>query len=1102
MLVIGELGFSTLVLVVCFIFPVIGLIVRRKWRLAVARREEIKRLLTLASEEAARAELDAWFDYGYGDSSVSVVKQFQCAVCYSPSTNRCGRCKACQIIHWRRGHKDDCHPPSIPVPFNSEGSDLGQKVVKQEEDELHSHGIEFEGKESAKPTESSLSSSCFAEVPAWDNDEVKRKSISNSSSDASQSLVDDSKCGINSSHAYIRSEGYWSSDAHPATSGDQRPHTQTKSASGSAIVASSEDEFFSSIGDAQHISSTSSTLSNLGTDECSVSEQSTSSSGLGGGTLESSSTKVDSVDDFGKFNTSEAFDGCGTKSSLHFSFHLSGTASLPFYAVDSAATSDTAVDSDVTNFAMKKAGTDATSSEKPSRSVSDIRRSMSPVNCEASNNVASSSKSNILKSRQVKSSSSNDSSAPQAFGFGFGGQCADGLKASIMPSSGSDVSSQANDDIDRVSHLSRSRQFKSNEYGTSFSGGENLKSNMKSGNSNSVHVSAENQSSMVRSSNGVKMSVKKVVDQLKPKMSKYQALGIGSDPAGKYCDKGLCQYERFVKLYTWNKVELQPCGLTNCGNSCYANAVLQCLAFTPPLTAYLLQGLHAKECVKKEWCFTCEFERLILKAKEGHSPLSPIAILSHIQKIGGNLGSGREEDAHEFLRYAIDMMQKEAERNGSGPLEEEATLVGLAFGGHLRSKIKCMKCHGKSEQHEKMMDLTVEIEGDIGNLEEALRKFTGTEILDGENKYQCGRCKSYEKAKKKLTVLEAPNVLTIALKRFQASGKFGKLNKPIHFPEILDLAPYMSGTSDKTPIYRLYGVVVHLDVMNAAFSGHYVCYVKNIQNKWFKIDDSTVKPVELDRVLNKGAYILLYARCSPRAPRSIRNALISREAKIKKKQSEAVPCRGGGKNVAPKMRSHSIDASASQYMAHKKPDEAVSGWRHFSGRARPKYEYADDLQFHYHRGGICELESSSDNSSIFDNSDEVGSTGTESTRDSTSTDDLTEYQFRDTTGCWHSAWRSMSDSDTSSSGSSPSVLRHTPLADSDRYASEVDSYETIFDGEAAWKRLVGEDIRREELGGKVGGPLTFSDTTKQHRHLVNSSCSSSSSSSRETDQRD
>ena len=71
------------------------------------------------------------------------------------------------------------------------------------------------------------------------------------------------------------------------------------------------------------------------------------------------------------------------------------------------------------------------------------------------------------------------------------------------------------------------------------------------------------------------------------------------------------------------------------------------------------------------------------------------------------------------------------------------------------------------------------------------------------------------------------------------SGKFGKLNKPIRFPEILDLAPFMSGTSD-LPIYRLYGVVVHLDIMNAAFSGHYVCYVKNFQSRWFKVDDSVV----------------------------------------------------------------------------------------------------------------------------------------------------------------------------------------------------------------------------------------------------------------------
>jgi len=54
-------------------------------------------------------------------------------------------------------------------------------------------------------------------------------------------------------------------------------------------------------------------------------------------------------------------------------------------------------------------------------------------------------------------------------------------------------------------------------------------------------------------------------------------------------------------------------------------------------------------------------------------------------------------------------------------------------------QIKCMKCGGKSERQERMMDLTVEIDGEIATLEDALRQFTTAETLDGENKYNCVR---------------------------------------------------------------------------------------------------------------------------------------------------------------------------------------------------------------------------------------------------------------------------------------------------------------------------------------------------------------------------
>lgn len=72
------------------------------------------------------------------------------------------------------------------------------------------------------------------------------------------------------------------------------------------------------------------------------------------------------------------------------------------------------------------------------------------------------------------------------------------------------------------------------------------------------------------------------------------------------------------------------------------------------------------------------------------------------------------------------------------------------------------------------------------------------------------------------------------------SGKFGKLNKAVRFPENLNLIPYVSGTDDKSPLYTLYAVLVHLDVMKNTFSGHYVCYVRSTQGKWFMADDSTV----------------------------------------------------------------------------------------------------------------------------------------------------------------------------------------------------------------------------------------------------------------------
>lgn len=953
-----DLGFPYLVVFLVLVGQVvIGLLVRRRWRRSAGRREEIKRLLVMASEEedAARAELEASAGYAsslisapYASSLISAPLQYQCAVCFSPTTTRCARCKSirycsgkCQIVHWRQGHKEECHPFTSSHESNEEEGSY-QKVLKQEERKNHDNSIETNEKE--------RNSSLHEKERS---DKHQSTNVFPDKLEASMNNVDENGQPRSKATVFVDSTNC------PTSSGKLNQ-----------IKPECADE------DSQGDSTSSSGWTADGSNESLFSGPSTPSSGFSEGTIDSSKPKVDDALDDSAESASIGAEDANLQNSQSLSF------SSKFH-----------------------------------------KNTVPPVveQCSDTKTV----KLDKLYSSEPRYYSSSSYANPNS-SAGGPSISTDTLKVSSIRSVIHEKSSHSGNDTGTTSRPLGSRDDKSSACVHTNLG--KVESAQATSTTEYAHCSPNGR-------NGVKTCMQKVVGQLRASK--------GSEMTGRYTTKGLFPYELFVKLYNWNKVELQPFGLTNCGNSCYANAVLQCLACTPPLTAYLLQGLHRKACERKGWCFTCEFESLILKAKEGTSPLSPMSILAQIQNIGSHLGNGKEEDAHEFLRYAIDAMQsvclKEARVSSGSCLEEETSLIGLTFGGYLRSKIKCLKCGGKSERHERMMDLTVEIEGDIGTLEEALQKFTGTEILDGENKYQCTRCRSYERAKKKLTVQEAPNILTIALKRFQ-SGKFGKLNKSIKFPEILNLAPYMSGTSDKSPIYRLYGVVVHLDIMNAAFSGHYVCYIKNGQKKWFKIDDSTVTAVELESVLTKRAYMLLYARCSPRAPRVIRNSIIP------------------------------LDPVKPRHFIFKSKTNPTSSWDASTPNPLSGHTGVECIRANHMRKILEEDSSSENSSSLF--SEECSCCSSESSNKDSATSDDYDHLFIDR----GRDWKNSSDSDSTSSDSDQNSPKYPSTN-----AIRIRNVESDIDRNGFWDRLPD---RSSDLEGKSSGPLLNSDIiAKQRRNF-------------------
>lgn len=73
----------------------------------------------------------------------------------------------------------------------------------------------------------------------------------------------------------------------------------------------------------------------------------------------------------------------------------------------------------------------------------------------------------------------------------------------------------------------------------------------------------------------------------------------------------------------------------------------------------------------------------------------------------------------------------------------------------------------------------------MNNLGQCLNNYYKTDILDGQNKYNCGNCKRKNKAKKRSTIEVSPRILVIHLKRFNWLGR--KINEPVSYPKSISL---------------------------------------------------------------------------------------------------------------------------------------------------------------------------------------------------------------------------------------------------------------------------------------------------------------------------
>ncbi|XP_077448981.1 ubiquitin carboxyl-terminal hydrolase 2-like [Stigmatopora argus] len=329
-------------------------------------------------------------------------------------------------------------------------------------------------------------------------------------------------------------------------------------------------------------------------------------------------------------------------------------------------------------------------------------------------------------------------------------------------------------------------------------------------------------------------------------------------------------------------------GLKNLGNTCFMNSILQCLSNTPELRDYCLRELNQTDLQvhnKTNSALVEEFAKLIqsLWTSVNNESFVPSNFRNQVQICAAKFAGCNQQDAQEFLRFLLDALHMEVNKATTRPgpsvedfdqlsdddkskrmwkmyLEREDSKVVDLFVGQLKSSLTCTVCGFRSTVFEPFWDLSIPIAPKVSGevtLKDCLRLFTKEDVLDGDERPTCDRCKTRQKCTKRFSVQKFPQILVLHLKRFSDSNvRASKLSTYVDFPlKELDLKEFASEGGDRA-LYHLYAVSNH---WGNTLGGHYTAYCKNATvGEWYSFNDSRVSHMSSSQVRSSNAYILFY----------------------------------------------------------------------------------------------------------------------------------------------------------------------------------------------------------------------------------------------------
>ena len=328
------------------------------------------------------------------------------------------------------------------------------------------------------------------------------------------------------------------------------------------------------------------------------------------------------------------------------------------------------------------------------------------------------------------------------------------------------------------------------------------------------------------------------------------------------------------------------CGLTNLGNTCFMNSIIQCLNSNRNFVKIFLSDIY-KEDINTDKVEHNLVEQWAILSKGLYNKncvITPSSLHKCIQILSAHKGlaqfSGyQQNDSQEFLQFFLESihigMSKEVIMSINGSPQNEidnkaikafhswkhyfkndySKIIELFYGQFISTITTNNDEKFNSETFEPFSNISLEIpEENDENIDiyDCFDNFTKNEILE-EFKQNCDDTNRY---KKKILFWQTPKILIIFFKRFDNKGN--KKNNLIDFPiEGLNLSKYSIGYDKHSCIFDLQAVSNHNGNTNG---GHYWAYTKNYDKNWYKYNDKIVSQKSIDDIVTTNAYCLFYKK--------------------------------------------------------------------------------------------------------------------------------------------------------------------------------------------------------------------------------------------------